>query len=436
MIAKPLTKGGSAKKKGTATSKMPVLAHDIICSVGVGIYVVQHGNFVYVSPLFQELTGYAEDEMLGKHSLEHVYPDDRQMVRDMATKRLKGESAGSYEYRFVKKNGEVISILEMVKSIVYHGERAAVGSFMDITDRKQQDEAIKASELRFRELFQNMTNGVAIYEATANGEDFILKDFNCAAENMEHIKKEAVIGKSVLKIFPGVKEFGLFDVFQRVWRSGKAEHFPIAHYHDERIEGWRENYVYKLPSGEIVAVYDDITERKKMEQQLGFMATHDVLTGLPNRMLFFDRLTLALAHAQRNHYKLAVMMLDLDRFKDVNDTLGHDIGDQLLKTMADRFIALLRKSDTVARIGGDEFMILLPELTETDYAVMVAWKILDDCRQPFTINDYEICLTASIGITIYPDEGEEIVTLLKNADVAMYLSKNSGGNRCRMFADT
>jgi signal transduction histidine kinase/CheY-like chemotaxis protein/HAMP domain-containing protein len=137
----------------------------------------------------------------------------------------------------------------------------------DIIMRKQAEEALKESETRFKELFKNMHSGVAVYEATADGEDFIFKDFNRVAEQIEGTKKEQLIGKSVLKVFPGVRDCGLFDVFQRVWKSGRPERFPVTLYQDDRIAGWRENFVYKLPSGEIVAIYTDETEHKQAEEK-------------------------------------------------------------------------------------------------------------------------------------------------------------------------
>ncbi|MFH1249204.1 MAG: PAS domain S-box protein [archaeon] len=139
---------------------------------------------------------------------------------------------------------------------------------IDVTEIKNTGEKLKESETKFKELFDNMHSGVAIYKATKNGNDFIFSDFNKAAEKIDKIKKEEIIGKSVLKEFPGVKKFGLFDVFNRVYKTGKAELFPASFYKDGRIEGWRENFVYKLPSEEIVSVYDDITGRKKVEENL------------------------------------------------------------------------------------------------------------------------------------------------------------------------
>ena len=136
---------------------------------------------------------------------------------------------------------------------------------VDISNRKKAQKDLKYSENKFRELFNNMSNGVAVYKPLKDGSDFIFKDFNKSAEKIENIKKEDVIGKSVLELFPGVKEFGLFEVMQRVWKTGTPVHFPASRYEDQRIIGWRKNYVYKLPSGEIVAVYDDVTKRKKSE---------------------------------------------------------------------------------------------------------------------------------------------------------------------------
>jgi diguanylate cyclase (GGDEF)-like protein len=152
--------------------------------------------------------------------------------------------------------------------------------------------------------------------------------------------------------------------------------------------------------------------------------------------LFSDRLTLALAQAQRSQQKLAVLVLDLDRFKDINDTLGHSVGDQLLRVTSKRLKGLLRKSDTLARMGGDEFLLLVPGLTQRKHATEVARKILGSFQEPFLVEDHELRTTTSIGVTIYPDDGTDADTLLKNADIAMYTAKRKGRNTYQRYTTT
>jgi diguanylate cyclase (GGDEF)-like protein len=188
-----------------------------------------------------------------------------------------------------------------------------------------------------------------------------------------------------------------------------------------------------IDGGGLVAVVRDITERTYAEEQIKHLAYHDALTGLPNRLLFKDRVTVALSHAQRNNSRLAVLFLDLDRFKVINDSLGHNVGDQLLQEVAARVQACLRDSDTVARLGGDEFTILLPNLIASDDAAPVAQKILDSIRAPFHIEERELFTSTSIGISLYPEDAADAETLIKNADTAMYQAKEQGRDNYQLF---
>lgn len=181
------------------------------------------------------------------------------------------------------------------------------------------------------------------------------------------------------------------------------------------------------------ALQAEIAERIRAEETIRQMAYHDVLTGLPNRMLFNDRCMLALAHADRNKQRLALMVLDLDQFKDINDTLGHSVGDQLLQAVSNRLAKLLRKTDTIARMGGDEFLLLLPKIVQTHHTFMIAQKILEAIRKPFVLASHELKITTSIGIAIYPDDGEDIDTLMKNADIALYHAKGQGRDNCQRY---
>lgn len=415
------------------------------------------------------------------------------------------------------------------------------------------------SETRLKELFEHMPSGVAIYRSSLGGDDFVFTAFNRAAERIENMHREDVIGKNITETFPGVMEFGLLDVFRRVWQSGVAEHFPLAFYKDGHISGWRENYVYKLPGDEIVAIYDDVTERKQneekirisearlqatldnspymiwqkdtdgryiafnqpfirmlgqkqphdvlgktdfdlwpnelaekyraddaevmhsrkqtvveehavndgkiywvetcktpivdkngevlgttgfaqditgrkaAEERIRYLAHYDALTDLPNRALFNDRLQQALATAMRNKTRMALMFIDLDEFKPVNDMYGHAVGDLLLKEAAKRMRDCLRESDTVARMGGDEFIVLLPTIEAEQDARVAAEKIRLALNQSFELAGENLRISSSIGIAIYPEHGSEEKALLKNADTAMYYAKESGRNTVRVF---
>ena len=219
-----------------------------------------------------EVLGYSEDEVLGKNMIDHFIPEREQaLIRKGLAEIVAGRvhMGDYYENHVLTKDGEERIILwnnavlrdrdGNLISIISSGE--------DITERKQAEKRIRESELRYRELFENMSSGVAVYRPENDGEDFIFLDFNKAGERIEDIKKKDIVGKSVLQVFPGVRDFGLFEVFQRVYRTGDAESHPVSMYRDDRIMGWRDNYVYKLPTGEIVAIYDDVTQRMQMEYE-------------------------------------------------------------------------------------------------------------------------------------------------------------------------
>lgn len=292
---------------------------------------------------------------------------------------------------------------------------------------------LQESEERYRELFNNMTNAVAIYEVKGDGDDFIFKDLNNAAQKIDNLKRDEVLGKSMPQFFPKIEDFGFLEVFKRVWRTGQPEPIPVTYYKDDRLEGWRENYIYKLPTGELVSIYEDVTARKKAEDDIIYQAHHDALTGLPNRLLFNDRLKQAITQAHRKKHPVATLSLDIDRFKLINDTMGHPTGDLLLRLAAERLKSCLREDDSIARMGGDEFMILLPELAKAEDAAIVAQKTLDLFGEPFILYDQEVFVSVSIGISIYPSDGTDAQTIIKNADSAMYYAKEQGRNNYQFF---
>ena len=182
-----------------------------------------------------------------------------------------------------------------------------------------------------------------------------------------------------------------------------------------------------------VIVFHDVSMARAMVLEMSHLAQHDVLTDLPNRLMLNDRLTQAISLARRNHHQLAVLFLDLDGFKNINDSLGHFVGDKLLQSVATRLSASVRKSDTVSRQGGDEFVILLPEVAHAEDAATSAAKIISELKKVHSVGEHCLCVTASIGISTYPGNGEDAETLIKNADTAMYHSKQTGRDKCQFF---
>jgi diguanylate cyclase (GGDEF)-like protein/PAS domain S-box-containing protein len=183
----------------------------------------------------------------------------------------------------------------------------------------------------------------------------------------------------------------------------------------------------------VIAVKEDISDRKRQEELLSYQASHDALTNLPNRSLALDRLEQAIARAERARQRVGILFIDLDHFKDVNDTLGHEYGDQLLQMVAERLVRCLRSSDTVARLGGDEFLVILPELDRPERCEPLARKLLGALESSFPIAGQEILISASIGCTVYPDDGEDSSSLLRNADIAMYGIKREGRDGFKYF---
>ncbi len=182
-------------------------------------------------------------------------------------------------------------------------------------------------------------------------------------------------------------------------------------------------------------IASDITDRKQAESLMRFQAYHDLLTGLPNRSLFRDRLSLSISHAKRNHSKVAVMFLDIDRFKVINDSMGHHLGDQLIQAIARRISSSLREGDTLSRFGGDEFTLLAPNIKSKEDAEIIARKVNNELLSPFYIDDHQMHITGSVGIALFPDHGTHVDQLIQNADIAMYQTKAAGKNSFQFFND-
>ena len=405
------------------------LAKDIIASAGVGIYIVQDTRFVYVSELYQKLTGYTDQELLGDNSLKNIHADDREKVRQQAIKCLKKESFEPYEYRFTRKDGELRYILETVTPIMFKGKRATLGSFMDITERKIMEE-------KYRGILENIQE--AYFEVDLNGHCIFFNDSLC---RITGYTREELSGASYKNITDEENSRIVFQAFHKVFKTGQpTEGFDWRIKRKDGTQSYIEASVslQKTASGKPVGfkgIIRDITERKNIEQELQHLATHDTLTGLPNRLMVGQLLDHAIQSAHRYNRQLAVFFVDLDRFKTVNDSLGHDAGDRLLKEVAARLRQSLRHVDVVGRLGGDEFIILIEDFQDVKQLEILAHKILATVMQPMFLLGEECRVTASIGISVFPQHGRDEQSLMKNADIAMYFAKEEGKNNFQFYSE-
>jgi diguanylate cyclase (GGDEF)-like protein len=296
-------------------------------------------------------------------------------------------------------------------------------------ERKQVLEALREREERYRTLFNSIDEGYCVIEVRIEPDqplDFRFIEVNHAFESQSTLKN--VEGKWMRDLRPDHEE-SWFEIYRDVALTGK----PIRFEHCSTSLKNRCFTLYAFRIGppvqkRVAVLFNDITEQKRMEEEIKRIAYHDDLTGLPNRRLFLDIVNIRIAEARRHKNKLAILYMDLDKFKDVNDTLGHEAGDELLKEVAKRLKLSIRESDTVARVGGDEFNIILANIIHTEDIITIAQKIVDSFRENFMIAGHGFHITTSIGIGIYPDDSEEIEPLFRYADQAMYKVKEMGRN--------
>jgi len=405
-----------------------------------GVFISElNGLIRNLNPRAADLLGYQVDELIDQPARSIISPDEYSNSEQKLAVLLEGKSVPTYERNLLHKNGRAIST-EINLTLVLDSNRKPVGIqriVRDISERKKADELIQENINRYRALFEQSGDAIFII----NTEGFIT-DANHSVIQLFGYEYEEILQKRSEDL---VADFEKQDslaklkmaligmrppVYERTCLRKDGSTFP-AEINLSPVRG-AEGKVRSVQS-----IVRDISSRRAVEQQLHHLATHDALTGLPNRALFFDRLQQALVRARRGRLKVAVLFIDLDGFKLVNDTYGHAMGDRLLEAITKRLEICFRGSDTLARMGGDEFTVILENITDLKQAISLAERVLLALAQPFFLKGYELSVSASMGLSMFPEDGEDGDFLVNCADHAMYAAKNTrkGGLMVSQFLD-
>ncbi len=366
-----------------------------------------------------------------------ILPEDLGHVIDTIERSAESLTVWSCEYRVQIPGRSVrwisgISTPEKMPdgSITWHGFNT------DITERKQMEESILQSEERYRTILEEMAD--SYYEVDLAGHFTFVNDTMC--RQLGYSRDELTGASFRINVVKEDIDY-IYKAFDQIYKTGDPKR-NIAyriHHRDGTIR-FVENSAFPMRNREGViigfrGIGRDVTERRLTEEKIQYLATHDFLTELPNRMMFGHLLHQAVQTAKRYQKQFAVLFIDLDGFKEINDRMGHEAGDRLLKEIAARLKNNLRAADVAARMGGDEFVLLMEEVTDSASVATVARKINDGIAQPFIIHGLEQRITASIGISLYPNDGQDGQTLLTRADQAMYAAKAKGKNHYQFYAE-
>jgi len=404
-------------------------------SAPIGMAVVSlGGELLQVNQALCRIVDRERQDLKRQNLKDLIHPMDLGNAVANMERLIAGETDScQQELRYVSADGRLVW-MQLTESIV----RDAAGTPLhfvvqieDISGRRHAAEQLALSA----KVFEDSGECIVI---TDDGERIL--SVNKAFTRATGYEAEEVLGKT-----PRVMASGRQDAefYRKLWRTVQESGYWAGEVWDKRKNGeiypkWLSISAVRNAANRItnyIGIFSDITERKKVEAHIEFLAYHDALTELPNRLLARDHLELAIAYSGRSGHKTAVLFLDLDNFKTINDSLGHPVGDALLKAVAKRLCDCTRDTDTVSRQGGDEFLIILADMPDTDAIATAAEKVLASLAATFHIDGHEIATSLSIGVAVFPDDGRDIDTLLKLADTAMYHAKEAGRNAYRFYAE-
>jgi len=389
----------------------------------------------FVGKNIKQQTGYeANDFIKDKHFwANHIHPEDKKRTLEKSSELFNNDQC-SREYRFLHANDSHIWVHDELRLI--RDEQGSpieiVGYWIDVTERKKAEEESRLSAL----IIANISDGAII---TNNKMEII--SVNPAFTKTTGYSKEEALGNR-----PSMLQSGKHDklFYKNLWKSLKKNGEWSGEIWNRRKNGeiyleWLKIKPIKDDNDEFIkyytAIFSDLTTQEHFRDRLKNLAYFDSLTTLPNRALFYDRFDNAIDRVRRNKKRLALLFLDLNGFKQINDTLGHRAGDLLLQAVANRLKAILREEDTVARLGGDEFTIIISDIDQFDGAINVVEKIIDIFSMPFEIDGTYCESSTSIGVSVYPDHGDTCDVLIQCADKAMYKSKKQGNNKYEIYCN-
>ena len=410
----------------------------VLDSIRTGIMIVNPRNrqVVSVNRFAADALGLPKEEIAGQELGRFI----RRALPGAPNIADTDDIVDNAERLLIRAEGAPLPILKSVIAVRYHGEECLVISFIDISKLKDVEEelqrmvgAMKESEERFRRLVDLSPDGIAIH--LDNRYIFM----NPAGMRLLGAKSpDEILGRSPFELLHPDYHDAVRRRNEQLSAGGSAPWMEQKYIRldgaDIDVEVAGVSFTHREKPA-VQTIFRDISDRKLIEENLRRAALYDELTGLANRTLFFDRVRQLLQLARRNSFVVALLYIDLDRFKAVNDTLGHDMGDLLLKEVSRRLISCTRKSDTVARMGGDEFVGLCGKIEAPEDAAVVARKIIKALSQPFHLRDHVCSIGASIGISLYPGDGDDAEVLLNKADAAMYQVKESGKGSYLLYRD-
>ncbi len=410
------------------------------------ILLLRGEQCAFVNPACARMFGFAAPEdVVDRSALDLFAPRSRAMVRENIRRRGAGEAAPiAYEAHGLRHAGndgqdkghgegqdEEFDIELRVSTYAHAGEQYILTLIRDISERKRDEEKLRL----WATVFENSGEAVMITDA-----DNRIVLVNEAFTRITGYAADEVVGHN-----PSLLGSGRHDhaFFQQMWQSLRSRHHWQGEIWDRRKNGevypkWLGISAVSDAGGALshyVAIFSDISERKAAQDRIEYLAHHDPLTGLPNRLLLRDRFVQAAAQAERTQQRVALLFLDLDRFKTVNDSLGHPVGDRLLQALAGRLGGCVREADTISRQGGDEFIVIAGDLPTPEAAAGIAQKILEHLHPQFEIDGHVLSASFSIGISLFPDDGHDFDTLLQKADTAMYHAKDAGRNAYRFYTE-